>query len=213
MLSSEVEPQLIQTKPCTKRDNNKNQSRGTYKWHEQYKKYNSTSWKNRKESELQTKNLSPLFEGPIRSSKFWSTCINIGALFSSHFDTTPTMMCHPHLQWLEKQELWAQSCEILNHIVDELDSTDAHSYLACGKLKIELMVETFLVIRLPNEEDGRKMVVARRINPSLASALAFLATKPRRTWSWWTRMTKKGAKPAKFTIHDEKLAFYSCIRC
>jgi hypothetical protein len=64
-----------------------------------------------------------------------------------------------------------------------LDSTDAHSYLACGKLKIELMVETFLVIRLPNEEDGRKMVVARRINPSLALALAFLATKPRRTWS------------------------------
>jgi predicted Zn-dependent protease len=36
---------------------------------------------------------------------------------------------------LEKQGLWAQSCEILNYIVTELDRTDAHSYLAWGKLQ------------------------------------------------------------------------------
>lgn len=36
---------------------------------------------------------------------------------------------------LEKQGLWAQSCEQLNYIVTELDPTDAHSYLAWGKLQ------------------------------------------------------------------------------
>lgn len=36
---------------------------------------------------------------------------------------------------MEKQGLWAQSCENLNFIVTELDPSDAHSYLAWGKLQ------------------------------------------------------------------------------
>lgn len=36
---------------------------------------------------------------------------------------------------MEKQGLWAQSCEQLHYIVTTLDPTDAHSYLAWGKLQ------------------------------------------------------------------------------
>ena len=53
-----------------------------------------------------------------------------------HSDTE--IKCQSNLNYqrdLEKQGLWAQSCEQLNYIVTELDATDAHSYLAWGKLQ------------------------------------------------------------------------------